>query len=85
MLLSDAVINSAWFFFAAGILMLIAGLSTSLGYCAEKRKIPTFIAGVIYITAGKHVHAGVFYFIPLCKKRRGRRKQEGIVTDPRLA
>lgn len=52
-LFTDAVIHAAWFFFGAGLLMSVAGLLCLVGHCLRKWKILTFVAGVVFIFAGK--------------------------------
>ena len=50
--LSDAVINSAWFFFVAGAVMSVALVLCGCGFGARKRKILMFTSGVAFIVAG---------------------------------
>ena len=49
------MISSAWFFFVAGAVMLVALVLCGCGFGARKRKILMFTSGVAFIFAGSWV------------------------------
>uniref|UniRef100_A0A0K2T929 Voltagedependent calcium channel gamma7 subunitlike [Bombus terrestris] n=1 Tax=Lepeophtheirus salmonis TaxID=72036 RepID=A0A0K2T929_LEPSM len=66
-----SILNSAGFIFTAGTFMFIGGILLAMGNLMKKRKILTFVSGIVFILSGLLLFIGQIVFIAVFKTEVG--------------